>query len=69
MEDDKRNNAGEPYPEASPEEMLAAQKKMMAGLYRLRDIISGLIALADDGGLQFHQVRAAISKSVKKLFS
>jgi len=69
MTDENRPDAGEQYPEESAADELAAQKKALASLYRMRDVISGLIALADGGSIGSNQIRIALQQSFKKLFS
>lgn len=46
------------------DEAINEQKKVQAGLYRIRDVVNGLLALAEDGSIGAGQVLAAMKKAV-----
>jgi hypothetical protein len=45
-----------------------AQKQAVGKLYRLREVLAGLIALAEDGSISSHQVKAGLRKAFQKAF-
>ncbi len=49
-------------------EELANQKQAVGKLYRLKEILSGLIALAEDGSISAGQIRAGLQKAFSKAF-
>ena len=69
MTDEKQNDGGEQYPEQSPQEEQAAQRRVVSSLYRMREIIAGLIALAEDGSISAGQIKNGLLVAFKKHFS
>jgi hypothetical protein len=47
----------------------AAQKSIVGKLYRLKDVVAGLIALAEGGSIGAGQVRGALQQIFKKMFT
>lgn len=68
MTGNKKADAGEQYPDPSTAETVAAQKRVVGSLYRMREIIAGLIALAEDGSISAGQVKNALRTAFKKQF-
>ena len=68
MTENQNTDAGEQYPEESAAQELDAQKRVKGGLYRMREIIAGLIALTEDGSISAGQVKQALQKAFKRQF-
>lgn len=69
MTETKNPDNGEQYPEESAADELQAQKQIVGKLYRMKEIIAGMIALAEDGSVSANQVKCGLQKAFKKNFS
>lgn len=45
-----------------------SSNKVLGKLYRLKEVIAGLISLAEDGGISLGQVKDALRKTLQKTF-
>jgi len=68
MTENNPSDGGEQYPEESAEQELQNQKQIIGKLYRMKDIIAGLIALSESGGISAGQVRSGLKHAFQKNF-
>ena len=55
--------------EMTPADELQAQKHIIGKLYRMKEVISGLVALAEDGSIGAVQIKSALQTAFKKMFT
>ena len=54
--------------DATHDQIAAAGRKTLNSLYRMRDIIAGLIALADNNSIGAGQIKNALQVAFRKMF-